>query len=178
MRRFSILGAGMAPILGAGMALLLGAVVVTAASPAPSPSPRPSASPGASSAPVSPAAPTKPSATQPSFTAQVQPLQLAGSATVAELKGGVGTMTLKLSGLLGDQRWTVDVEAGTVALPNERIEIAVRSGNQVNRLGTDTIRIHLTRAEMAAFLEAQKSGGAVAIVSDGARVGYAAFTGA
>ena len=175
MRRFAI--------LGAGMALMLGAVVVAAASPTPSPSPRPSASPGASAAPVSPAAPVtpatpnKPTATQPTFTAQVQPLQLAGSATVAELKGGVGTMTLKLSGLLGEQRWTVDVEAGTVALPNERIEIAFRSGEQVTRLGTDTIRIHLTRAEMAAFLKAQKSGGAVAIVSDGARVAYATFTG-
>ena len=41
----------------------------------------------------------------------------------------------------------------------------------------DTVRIHLTKTEMAAFAKAQKAGGVVAIVSDGLRVGYAEFAG-
>lgn len=154
MRRFATLGAGLA-------LLFSGAVVVAAASPSPSPTTT---------------APNTSAATEPTFTAQVQPLQVSGSATVAELSGGEGTVTLKLTGLLSERRWTVDIDAGTIARPNERVEIASRAGDEVTRMGTDTVRIHLTRTEMAAFLRARKAGGAVAIVSDGARVGYAAFS--
>ena len=39
----------------------------------------------------------------------------------------------------------------------------------------DTVRIHLTKAEMSAFLKARSSGGVVAVVSDGVRLGYAEF---
>ena len=46
----------------------------------------------------------------------------------------------------------------------------------MTRLGTDTVQIHLTKAEMAAFLKADKAGGAVAFVSDGSRLGYAEFS--
>jgi hypothetical protein len=84
-------------------------------------------------------------------------------------------VTLRVSGMLDAQRWTVDIDGGTVALPNERIEIAFKAGADVTRLAMDTVRIHLTKTEMAAFVKARKAGGVVAVVSDGTRVGYAEF---
>lgn len=82
-----------------------------------------------------------------------------------------------MTGLLDAQRWTVDIDAGTIARPNEGVEIASKAGADVTRLTMDTVRIHLTKTEMAAFAKAQKAGGVVAIVSDGLRVGYAEFAG-
>ncbi len=90
---------------------------------------------------------------------------------------GTGTVTLRVTGLLDAQRWTVDIDAGTIARPNEGVEIASKAGADVTRLTMDTVRIHLTKTEMAAFAKAQKAGGVVAIVSDGLRVGYAEFAG-
>jgi len=71
--------------------------------------------------------------------------------------------------------WTVDIDGGTVARPNEGVEIAFKTGADLTRLAMDTVRISLTRTEMAAFLKAEKSGGVVAVVSDGVRIGYAQF---
>ena len=174
MRRFATLGAGMA-------LLFSGAIVLAAASPSPAPSasPSPSATPKASSAPT--ASPTPAPATTPTgestFSAKVQPLEIGGSATVAEASGGTGTVTLRVTGLLDAQRWSVDIDGGTIARPNERIEIAFKSGADVTRLATDTVRINLTKSEMSAFVKARKAGGVVAIVSDGTRLGYAEFSG-
>lgn len=183
MRRSAFLAAAAVSLFGASVAL-------AAASPAPSPSaapqasgtPRPSAA--ASAAPTSsPSAKPTPSASpstapaEPSFNATVQPLEISGTATVVEAADKTGTVTLKLTGLVDEQRWTVDLEAGTITRPNERVEIAFKSGSDVTRLGTDTIRIRLTKAEMAAFLHARANGGAVAVVSDGTRLGYAEFLG-
>jgi hypothetical protein len=182
MRRFAAIGAGMA-------LLFSGAIVLAAASPSASPasSPKPSASPRASAAPAASAAPTPAASAAPSsgttasgatsFSATVRPLQIGGSAKVTEAKSGTGTVTLRVTGLLDAQRWTVDIDGGTIALPNERVEIAFKTGADVTRLTVDTVRIHLTKTEMAAFVKAQKAGGVVAIVSDGLRVGYAEFAG-
>lgn len=181
MRRFAFVGGVMAALVG-------GAVVLAAASPTPAPSAtaRPSPAASASAAPHASATP-KPTATNApkasagsggtasSFSAQIRPLQITGSATVHELSAGDGTVTLHVTGLLDAVRWTVDIDGGTIARPNEAVEIAFKSGTDVTRLATDTVRIHLTRAEMAAFMNAQKTGGVVAIVSDGSQVGFAEF---
>ncbi len=179
MRQFAFLG-------GAAAVLFSGAVVLAAAGPTPSPSAtaHPAASPTASPTPrpsTAPKASTTPAATgltsttEPSFNAQIQPLQISGTATITEATDATGSMTLRVTGLLDAQHWSVDVDGGTIALPNERLEIASKAGVDVTRLATDTVRIHLTKTEMAAFLKAQKGSGVVAVVSDGSRVGYAEF---
>jgi hypothetical protein len=174
MRRFAVPGAILALLMG-------GAVVIAAASP--SPSPTASASPRASASPTPTATATPSPSGSPSqspsahtFMSKVQPLQIAGTATVREAASGAGTIRLRVTGLLDAERWSVDIDGGTIARPNERDEIAFKSGADVTRLATDTVRIHLTKAEMASFLKARAKGGVVAEVSDGTRVGYAAFT--
>jgi hypothetical protein len=173
MRRFAFLGA-------AAALLFSGAVVLAAASPAPSPSPsaKATATPHPSAAPsASPpqSAGSTPATSGSTFNATIQPLQITGSATVTETSAKTGIVTLRVSGLLDAVRWSVDIDGGTMARPNERVEIASKSGADLTRLATDTVRIHLSGAEMAAFLKAEKSGGVVAVVSDGTRVGYAQF---
>jgi hypothetical protein len=176
MRRFAFLGA-------AAALLFSGAVVLAAASPSPSPSgsARPTATPTPSTPPSSTpsAAPgaTKASPSGSTFSAQIQPVQISGSATVSQTKNGAEVI-LRVTGLMDAQRWTVDIDGGTLARPNERIEIAHKTGLDVTRLASDTVRIHLTSSEMAAFLRAEKSGGVVALVSDGSRLGAAEFTAA
>jgi hypothetical protein len=177
MRQYAPFGAIVVLLFG-------GAVVLAAASPAPSPSsaanasgspaatatPRPSASPTAKPAPSASTAPA-----EPSFTSTVKPLEITGTATVVESSADTGTVTLKVSGLLDAQRWSVDIDGGTVARPNEAVEIAFKSGADITRLASDTIRVHLTKTEMARFMRAEKSGGVVAEISDGVRIGYAEF---
>jgi hypothetical protein len=172
-------------VMAVTLVALLGAAVVTlAASPSPQPStaahasstPRPSAAPSASpSASPSPTPSPSPSAAEPTFHAAVQPLQISGMASVVESANGTGTVTLKVAGLLDAQRWSVDIDGGTIARPYENVEIAFKTGSDLTRLATDTVRIHLTKTEMAAFLHARAHGGVVAEVSDGTRVGYAEF---
>jgi len=175
MNRFAALGAALVLILGATM-------VVAAASPAPSTSP--TSKPSATTAPSATSKPTASPSASPSatpatagqvFNATVNPLQISGSATVRQLSGGGATVTLTVSGLLDDQPWFVDIDGGTVARPNEGMEIAWKAGSDVMRVDSDTIRVHLTKAEMARFLKAQSTIGVVATVSDGTRVGYAEF---
>ena len=176
MQRFAFLGAVMALLFGS-------AVVLAAASPSPSPSASPTAHPSAhSSASPAPKATPSPSAspapsstTEQTFSATVQPLQIAGMARVTESASGGGTVVLRVSGLLDAVHWTVDIDGGSVARPNEAREIAFKTGTDLTRLAMDTVSIHLTGAEMTAFLKADKSGGVVAVVSDGVRVGYAQF---
>ena len=178
MRRFAFLGAAVALLFG-------GAVVLAAASPTPSPAAtaHPAASASASATPKpattpAPAASSTSGGTEPTFNAVIHPLEIGGSATVAETSAGGGTVTLHVTGLLDAQRWTVDIDGGTIARPNERVEIAFKAGADVTRLTTDTVRIQLTKTEMAAFMQAQKAGGVVAAVSDGSRMGYAEFAAA
>jgi hypothetical protein len=175
MRRIAFLGATTA-------VLFSGAVVLAAASPSASPSPSSSPRASATSTPsassATPKAAPKAATTATTFSATVQPLQIAGSATVTEQPDGSGTVTLRISGLLDAQRWTVDVDGGTIAMPNEHREIAFKAGVDVTRLAMDTVSVRLSKAEMTAFLSAQKSGGVVAIVSDGTREGYAQFSAA
>ena len=155
-------------LVAAAVVVLGGAASVMAANPSPSRAATAKPAPSAGSSALS-AAPAQ------VFRAQVNPLQITGTASVKELANGGGVMTLTLSGLLDARRWSVDVEAGTIAQPNERVEIAFRAGADVSRLASDTIRIQLTKAEMAAFLKAEAHGGVVAVVSDGALFGYAQF---
>jgi len=96
-------------------------------------------------------------------------------ARVTESASGSGTVVLRVSGLLDAVHWTVDIDGGSVARPNEAREIAFKTGTDLTRLAMDTVSIHLTGAEMTAFLKAEKVGGVVAVVSDGVRVGYAQF---
>jgi len=182
MQRFAFLGAVMALLFGS-------AVVLAAASPSPSPSASPTAHPSASPTahpsaspapkatptPTPSATPAPSSTTEQTFSATVQPLQIAGMARVTESASGGGTVVLRVSGLLDAVHWTVDIDGGSVARPNEAREIAFKTGTDLTRLAMDTVSIHLTRAEMTAFLKADKSGGVVAVVSDGVRVGYAQF---
>jgi len=109
------------------------------------------------------------------FNAQVNPLQISGTATVVEHPDGTGDVTLKVSGLTDASTWAVDIDGGTIARPDESREIAFKAGGDLTRLAMDTVLIHLSKPEMAAFMSAHRDGGVVAEVSDGVRVGYAQF---
>jgi hypothetical protein len=165
--------------LGAVAALLLGGAVVMAASPAPSSSPAPASKPSPTSNPgATPAPSTSPGTTSSAPSTQeavVNPLQITGSATLTKLAGGGGTMTIQATGLLDAQRWSVDIDGGTIARPNEAHEVAFKSGTDVTRLAMDTISIHLTKAEMVRFARYQAATGVVVQVFDGSREGFAAF---
>jgi hypothetical protein len=178
MRTFGLLG-----VLGA---LILTGAVAMAASPSPSPavsaSPRPSATPHASATPRASAAPkasaspassalSAPSANQ--WQATIQPLNVAGKASVRKLANGIGVIDLRLTGLVNEQPWTVDVDGGTAARPAENMEVAFKAGSDVQRISADTIRIHLSRTEMATFMKAQRKEGVVILVSDGTRLSAA-----
>jgi hypothetical protein len=152
MRKLSILAPVAVLTLGAGMTL--------AASPA-------SSTPGSSSAA---GAASTASTTATSWSAKVRPLDaVTGGLTVSRATDGTGVLTLKLDGMRQDAAWSVDVEGGTAARPIETDEIAERSGADVVRTGTDTLTIHLTRAEMDAFVKDQAKSGIVVSISDGSR---------
>jgi hypothetical protein len=89
---------------------------------------------------------------------------------------GGGTVTLKVTGLLDAEHWSVDIDGGTIARPNENAEVAFKTGADVTRLAMDTVQVNLTKGEMDAFTHAMNHGGVVAQVSDGTRIGYAEFT--
>ncbi len=174
MRKISIVSAAGLVVIAAGVAM--------AASPAPSPtaapSPAPTTRPQATPSPTTPATPAAGAAAS-TWSAAIKPLTVTtGQATVVEGKNGGGTITIKLVGLLADVRWTVDVDGGTVAKPLEaaRHEIAFRAGLGVEKISSDTIRIHLTKAEMKAFLADRSSMGVVVLVSDGTNRSAATFT--
>jgi hypothetical protein len=99
-------------------------------------------------------------------------------AKVVEGANGTGTVTLHVTGLLDSTLWSVDIDGGTVARPNENLEIAFKTGVDLTPLTTDTVQLHLTKPEMARFTHAEGHGGVVAVVSDGTREGYAEFSGA
>lgn len=162
--------------LGAGA----GASAVPSATTQPSTSP--SIAPGSSPAPSTSPAPgggggttsgKAPTAAQPTFRAQFRPLQVTGSATVAKKANGHGLVTLRLSGLLDELPWSVRIEAWRQDSALGRNVIAQKRGDDVVRVSKDVLRVRLTKAEMKAFLMAQKSKGVVIYVSDGSRISVA-----
>ena len=171
MRRFGLLGA-----IGA---LVLGGAVVMAASPSPSPSASPTAHPSATPKPsasptASPSASTSSKSTGTKiWVANIQPVNVTGRASVHRESNGTGVITLRLTGLVNELPWTVDVDGGTVAIPDELTGIDFMSGNEVDRVGMDTIRVHLTKADMATFIRTQRREGVVIFVSDGTRLSAA-----
>ncbi len=162
---------------GAALAVLMVSAVAFAASPsaspAASPSASPSASPGATASPT--AAPQASASPTPatSWTAQVNPVQVTGSATIARQADGTGLLTLQLSGMINEVSWTVDVDAGTLDRPQENVNIAHKAGDDVKRVEPDKIQVRLTAQEMDQFAKALANKGVVIFVSDGTRVSAA-----
>lgn len=172
--------------VGAALALLIAATVTVAASPSPSPSASPSATGHPTASPTPAASPTptaspKPTATPApakqgqTWTADVKPVNVTGNATVVQQADGTGVMTLKLTGLVDEQSWKVDVQAGTIEMPSERVQIALKQGDDVTKVAPDTITVRLSKDEMKAFTKAQASTGVVVFVTDGTRLSAATF---
>jgi len=178
--------------VGAAFALLAVATVTVAASPAASPgaspkaspaatahplaSPRPTATPAPAASPAPGTATTVPTEQNPTWSANVAPVDITGGATVVQNSDGTGTLTLKLTGMVDEATWKVDVQAGTIEMPSERVRIALKQGDEVTNIAPDSITVQLTKDEMRAFVKAQKSTGVVVFVSDGTRLSAATFS--
>jgi hypothetical protein len=170
--------------IGAALALLVAATVTVAASPSPSPAASPAATPHATATPApTPAASpssgtstTVPAEQGQTWSADVNPVDVTGSATVVQQADGTGVMSLKLTGLVNEAHWTVDIQAGTIEMPSARVRIALKQGDEVTKTAPDTITVKLTKDEMKAFAKAQKSTGVVVFISDGTRLSAATFS--
>ena len=92
-----------------------------------------------------------------------------------ETSGHQATLTLKVDGLLNETRWTVELDRGTIDRPDLRVPIVFKSGDDVTRVAPDTITVHLTDRELRTFQIARHDGDVLAIISDGARMGYVSF---
>ena len=172
------------PFLAGGALVLAVAGVAMAASPS-TPTTTPPKSPAATtSAPKaatpksSTSTPAAAAAAATTWSAAIKPIDVTtGTATVAQAANGTGTLTVKLAGLRPDVRWTVDVDGGALGAPDStRREIAFRSGMGVEKVSTDTVRVQLTKAEMARFLRDRSSVGVVVHVSDGMSQSAATFS--
>jgi len=185
-------------LVGAAVAVLICAAVALAADPSPSPSPyaspgaspmaSPMASPGASTAPSTTPSPspttgtsgfgssTQTTTTTPvTWTADVNPVNIQGTATLTKNSDGTGTLVLQLTGMVNSQNWTVDVEPGFIQHPNSPNTIAFKSGSDVTRVAPDKIQVTLNKSEMKDFEHALASnpGGVTVFVSDGHRLSAA-----
>jgi len=188
-------------LIGAALAVLVCGAVALAASPLPSASPGGStlASPGASamaspdvsttptaSPSVSPSAspslaPTSGSRSQRAasqartWAADVNPVNIQGTATVTRNADGTGTLLLQLTGMVNEQSWTIDVEPGYVQHPNAANTIAFKQGSEVTRIAPDKIQVTLTKIEMQDYDHALSAnpGGVTVFVSDGHRLSAA-----
>ena len=182
-------------LIGAALAVLVCGAVAIAASPMPyaSPGVSPMASPGAS--PIPAASPSAASSASPStsptagsgsssqsapaqaqtWTADVNPVNIQGTATVTKNADGTGTLVLQLTGMVNEQNWTVDVEPGYVQHPNAANTIALKQGTDVTRIAPDKIQVQLTKSEMQDYDHALSSnpGGVTVFVSDGHRLSAA-----
>lgn len=182
-------------LIGAALAVLVCGAVAIAASPMPyaSPGVSPMASPGAS--PIPAASPSAASSASPStsptvgsgsssqsapaqaqtWTADVNPVNIQGKATVTKNADGTGTLVLQLTGMVNEQNWTVDVEPGYVQHPNAANTIALKRGSDVTRIAPDKIQVKLTKSEMQDYEHALSSnpGGVTVFVSDGHRLSAA-----
>jgi hypothetical protein len=193
-------------LAGATLAVLVCAAVAFAASPSPSSSPLPSGSPSASILPVASGSPAaspyvapgaspaaSPSASpatssgsattssqksQPTtWTSDVSPVDISGTATVTKRPDGTGQLTLQLTGMVNEQNWIVDVDPGTIQHPNDGVDIAYKTGNDVMKVAPDKIQVNLTKDEMDAFTKAISNNGVTIFVSDGQRLSAATISG-
>jgi hypothetical protein len=198
MNRLALVGAGIAVLICAAVAL------AADPSPSPSPSAMPAASPTATasaslkpvkspsasatpSSSTNPAATSSPSATSgtaaqngpsasPStWTGDVNPVDIQGTATVTKNSNGTGTLVLQLTGMVNEQNWTVDVEPGSIQHPNDSNRIAFKQGSDVTRVSPDKIQVTLSSTEMTGYEHALATnpGGVTIFVSDGHRLSAA-----
>jgi hypothetical protein len=176
----------------AGIALtLVAAGAVMAASPAPTPAPAATPAPAKAAAPAkTPAAATSTAATSTAATstaassaattlsAAIRPLNVTtGTTTVTQAADGSGTITVTLHGLVPDAAWSVDIDSGTSLRFNDlnRVDIATRNGTGVEKVSSDTFRIHLTASEMKRFNSERSKNGVTVLVSDGTNRSAAVF---
>lgn len=109
------------------------------------------------------------------WTGDVNPVDIQGTATLTKNSDGTGTLVLQLTGMINEQSWTVDVEPGFIQHPNDSNTIAFKQGTDVTRVTPDTIQVTLTKTEMDAYKHALASnpGGVTIFVSDGHRLSAA-----
>jgi hypothetical protein len=172
-------------LVGGVAATLMGATVVLAAAPAPSIAP--AATPAPAVAPTttpSTAAPTvtapkvtapAASAATPTWSASVQPLVLEGTATFTRAAEGTAILTMKMHGLAPGQPWSVTVVPGTTGTFGTRRVLFRWTASDLDRLGADTLRVHLTAAEYHSIAHARSTDGFLIIVSDGTNQSIASF---
>jgi hypothetical protein len=186
-------------IVGGTLAVFVVAAVAMAAGPTPSTSPTasPIGSPMASSSPIPTKAPTQtasPSATpmpsssagsaatpaqQKTWTSDVNPVDIQGTATLTQNSDGTGTLLLQLTGIVNETNWTVDVEPGAIQHPNDSNTIAFKQGSDVQKVAPDKIQVQLTKSEMDDFHHAlgANPNGVTIFVSDGHRLSAATLSG-
>ncbi len=170
-------------LLGGAAATLLGATVVMAASPAPSTAPAatpaPTVAPQTTAPTVSTPKTTIPKAAAPAaataFSASVQPLVLEGTATFVRAANGTATLTMKMQGLAPNQPWQVTVVPGRLGTFGTRTVLFRWTAGDIDRLGADTLRVHLTAAEYRSIARARTATGFLILVSDGANQSVATF---
>jgi hypothetical protein len=166
----------------AGIALtLVAAGAVMAASPAPTPAPAATPAPAKASAPAKAPAAASPTSSSAAMTlsAAIKPLNVTtGTTTVTQAADGTGTITVTLHGLVPDAAWSVDIDSGTSLRFNDlnRVDIATRNGMGVEKVSSDTFRIHLTASEMKRFNSERSKNGVTVLVSDGTNRSAAVFT--
>jgi len=112
------------------------------------------------------------------WTAPVNPVNIAGAATLTKNSDGTGTLVLQLTGLVNEENWTVDVEPGAVQHPNVANTIAFKQGTDVHKIAPDKIQVMLTKGEMQDFNHALSANpaGVTIFVSDGHRLSAATLT--
>jgi hypothetical protein len=146
-------------------------MVSPGASTAPAATPAPSSTTGTSSGASTQATTTTPL----TWTADVNPVSIQGTATLTKNNDGTGTLVLQLTGMVNAQNWTVDVEPGFIQHPNDSNTIAFKSGSDVTRVAPDKIQVTLKKSEMKDFNHALAAnpGGVTVFVSDGHRLSAA-----
>jgi hypothetical protein len=171
-------------LIGGAAATLLGATVVMAASPAPSiapaATPAPAVAPKTTSRSAAPTV-TAPKVTAPAaastttWSASVQPLVLQGTATFTRATDGRATLTMKMQGLAPNQPWSVTVVPGGMGTFGTRAVLFRWTAKDLDRVGADTLRVHLTSAEYRSIAGARSASGFLILVSDGTNQSIATF---
>ena len=100
----------------------------------------------------------------------------AAAATVTKNANGTGTLTVNLTGLRADRAWVVDIDGGKTTTSRETAEIAFRSGLGVEAVSSRTLTIHLTKAQMEAYLDTASASGIVLRLRDAADKSAAKFS--
>jgi hypothetical protein len=100
----------------------------------------------------------------------------AAAVTVTKNANGTGTLTVHLTGLRADRAWAVDIDGGKTTTSRETAEIAFRSGFGAEAVSSRTFTIHLTKAQMEAYLDTAASSGIVLRLRDAADASAAMFS--